>query len=104
LYPLGGNFVDANGLALATAGDTYNLSWFPTPDTHGLVLVDKNTSPNGMYGAGPVTGLILRGRITPIDAALATTPLPAALPLFAGGLGVLGLLTKRRERKAAAAA
>lgn len=32
------------------------------------------------------------------------TPLPAALPLFAGGLGVLGLLAKRRKRKIAAAA
>jgi hypothetical protein len=34
----------------------------------------------------------------------ATVPLPAALPLFAGGLGALGLLGWRRKRKAAAAA
>ena len=34
----------------------------------------------------------------------ATTPLPAALPLFAGGLGVLGLLARRRKKKAAVAA
>ena len=34
--------------------------------------------------------------ITPI-----ATPLPAALPLFAGGLGALGLLGWRRKRKAA---
>jgi len=27
------------------------------------------------------------------------TPLPAALPLFAGGLGVIGLLARRRKRK-----
>jgi hypothetical protein len=33
-----------------------------------------------------------------------TTPLPAALPLFASGLGALGLLGWRRKRKAAAAA
>jgi hypothetical protein len=31
-----------------------------------------------------------------------TTPLPAALPLFAGGLGALGLLGWRRKRKAMA--
>ncbi len=32
----------------------------------------------------------------------APTPLPAALPLFASGLGALGLLARRRKRKAAA--
>ena len=31
------------------------------------------------------------------------TPLPAALPLFAGGLGVLGLFARRRKHKNAAA-
>jgi hypothetical protein len=35
---------------------------------------------------------------------VAITPLPAALPLFATGLGALGLLGWRRKRKAAAAA
>jgi hypothetical protein len=30
----------------------------------------------------------------------APTPLPAALPLFASGLGVIGLLARRRKRKA----
>jgi hypothetical protein len=34
----------------------------------------------------------------------APTPLPAALPLFATGLGALGLLGWRRKRKAQAAA
>jgi hypothetical protein len=33
-----------------------------------------------------------------------TTPLPAALPLFATGLGALGLLGWRRKRKAQTAA
>ena len=35
---------------------------------------------------------------------IAPVPLPAALPLFAGGLGVIGLLGWRRKRKVAAAA
>ena len=38
-----------------------------------------------------------------INGAAMATPLPAALPLFATGLGVLGLLGWRRKRKAAAA-
>jgi hypothetical protein len=36
-------------------------------------------------------------------AVLVVTPLPASLPLFATGLGALGLLGWRRKRKAAAA-
>jgi hypothetical protein len=38
-----------------------------------------------IFGGGPIT---------------AATPLPAALPLFAGGLGVLGFLARRRMKKA----
>jgi fibro-slime domain-containing protein len=34
----------------------------------------------------------------------APTPLPGALPLFAGGLGFVGLVTRRRKRKIAAIA
>jgi hypothetical protein len=32
-------------------------------------------------------------------ATVTTTPLPAALPLFGAGLGLFGLLTRRRKRK-----
>jgi hypothetical protein len=35
-----------------------------------------------------------------VDIGVAATPLPAALPLFAGGLGALGLLGWRRKRAA----
>ena len=38
------------------------------------------------------------------DISVAQTPLPAALPLFASGLGALGLFSWRRKRKAAALA
>jgi hypothetical protein len=41
---------------------------------------------------------------TVTDVFAATTPLPAALPLFAGGLGAFGLFGWRRKRKAQAAA
>jgi hypothetical protein len=42
--------------------------------------------------------------IRQISMSAATTPLPAALPLFASGLGVMGLFGWRRKRKAQAAA
>ena len=38
-----------------------------------------------------------------LDVTSVVTPVPAALPLFATGLGVIGLLTQRRKRKIAAA-
>jgi hypothetical protein len=41
---------------------------------------------------------LLRGRLT-----IEQTPLPAALPLFATGLGAMGLFGWRRKRKNAAA-
>ena len=43
----------------------------------------------------------VRGSLTLL---LSATPLPAALPLFAGGLGLIGFVAKRRKRNAAAPA
>jgi len=40
---------------------------------------------------------------TPTTDVIGTTPLPAALPLFATGLGAMGLFGWRRRRKNAAA-
>jgi hypothetical protein len=42
------------------------------------------------------------GYIHPTTVSVTPTPLPAALPLFAGGLGALGLFGWRRKRKAQA--
>jgi hypothetical protein len=49
----------------------------------------------------PTFPIGLNGTLT---AEVSATPLPAALPLFAGGLGALGLLNWRKKRKAAALA
>ncbi len=49
---------------------------------------------------GPIAGSFNQISITGGDI---TTPLPAALPLFATGLGAMGLLGWRRKRKSASA-
>jgi hypothetical protein len=56
--------------------------------------------PNGATAYFALEGVLNGATFT----AIPNTPLPAALPLFAGGLGVLGLLGWRRKRKAAALA
>lgn len=48
-------------------------------------------------GVGDNCGYNLYGTVT---AAVATTPLPAALPLFAGGLGLIGFIGRRKKGKA----
>jgi hypothetical protein len=42
--------------------------------------------------------------IAPLDNSPSATPLPATLPLFAGGLGFVGYLTRRKKRNAHALA
>ena len=47
---------------------------------------------------------VIQGLVTLTSTDLQGTPLPAALPLFAGGLGVIGMLARRRKQKNAATA
>jgi hypothetical protein len=56
---------------------------------------------NDATGTGVYTRSLQSGLV---EFAQTATPLPAALPLFATGLGALGLLGWRRKRKAAALA
>ena len=60
------------------------------------------TSPNGLIDFS--MEFAPSNKFRDASGFLTPTPLPAALPLFAGGLGALGLLGWRRKRKAAAAA
>jgi hypothetical protein len=52
-------------------------------------------NPNGTVAAATIDSISLPGTLT---------PLPAALPLFAGGLGLMGLLGWRRKQRGQAAA
>jgi hypothetical protein len=70
-------------------------------------FIDLGTSDffriiNGGTGnsGGQISGL----SITPVTPQVTAVPLPAALPLFAAGLGLLGLLGRRRKWKAKATA
>jgi hypothetical protein len=83
-------------------------------DSNGVLIEDLFLSsgsttnvlaPNTFYGFSESTAdisyFVLYNDVIGIrDLTVATTPIPAALPLFATGLGGLGLLGWRRKRKA----
>ena len=69
-------------------------------DISSLVHSGFNTlSVDGVDDSGALSGV---GSYA-VGGAVTATPLPAALPLFAGGLGAMGLLGWRRKRKNPAA-
>jgi hypothetical protein len=73
---------------------------FTTLDPPGAT----GTTANGINDLGQIVGFYTDANNDTIGFETAITPLPAALPLFASGLGALGLLGWRRKRKAQAAA
>jgi len=96
--------VTANNQFLVSAGELTEVNFESFGNVNGtccsLLL--------SLIGSGRVAGLT--NNIGGVSIAVtnlvftAETPLPAALPLFATGLGALGLLGWRRKRKAAALA
>ena len=100
-----------------TDGETFTVWGSSTSATSGYSqLIANGTSDNAFFslsalcptcnnfyfGIGslaPAGSNVLLEEIT----AVSSVPLPAALPLFASGLGALGLLTRRRKRKNSAA-
>jgi hypothetical protein len=79
----------------------------PSGYVSGTALSDSSTYDNttlASLGLTPGTYTYTWG--TPDDSFvinIGTTPLPAALPLFAGGLGMIGLLARGRKRKSKSA-
>jgi hypothetical protein len=70
----------------------------------GLSTASFTKNGAGLFFAADILGTNGNTGIVGAPTVTTPTPIPAALPLFAGGLGVLGLLGWRRKRKAAAAA
>jgi hypothetical protein len=91
--PFEWGFADGTDLTMFSGAATEFEGFSPLGGTVGLVTY-----------LGPWPGTFSGGSFdTVLTLAPVATPLPAALPLFASGLGALGLLARRRKRKNAAA-
>ena len=97
-----------NNSAYENSGSYVTLASLKSnPSYSGDLINDVEFIVDGGYGANgtqdlTLTNLDINGNI--YNTSASATPLPAALPLFAGGLGALGLLAGRRKRKAQAVA
>jgi hypothetical protein len=67
-------------------GDEINI----VPDSSPYYWVDAYTGSDSAIYEQPFT----------LTESVSTTPLPAALPMFAGGLGMVGFLARRKKQKA----
>jgi hypothetical protein len=98
-----------------TKFETDLVGLLPNGQEETLVGFDWDSNYSGLIGdtwvygsssfddGGGVGGITLLSETYPLEEGF-QTPLPAALPLFATGLGALGLLGWRRKRKGAAVA
>jgi hypothetical protein len=85
--------------------DTVSASGFDSGNTNGTPVIFLTLSAADITSIAIITtnnGAGLGFTISSLSGAVAT-PLPAALPLFATGLGAMGLIGWRRKRKAQAA-
>jgi hypothetical protein len=102
---LGANVFDLkNTLPQLVYGDVNYLVNSPAgcnPETNSppcTVGIQAATFGNSIFDSNASTDIF--GTWT---TSLTQTPIPAALPLFAGGLGLIGVLARRRKRQAAPA-
>ena len=121
-----GNYDSLSQTITTTPGDSYTISFnlnVDDPTTNQGFVVDfgtsqllnlLNTGTSKLYtfdvdASGSSTALDFMGYNVPSNTFLSevsvtpdevATPIPAALPLFATGIGVMGLLGWRRKRRA----
>jgi len=85
-YTTGPSSLDGAGANFTTAAGTA-VSFF----------YQENLDSYRINLTSPFEDGLVSATFTPVS----STPLPAALPLFAGGLGMVGFLSRRKKRKAA---
>jgi hypothetical protein len=83
-------------LSSVTVDDTTNL----TVTGYGFATLTGFDNTPGFFS---LTSQGTSGTNVSFSTTVNATPLPAALPLFAGGLGVIGLVARRRKRNRVAA-
>jgi hypothetical protein len=96
--------------SVVSNGDTatFDLSTISVTDTSGLVVIGTGTANLTGFTSTPGTFVLTsqgtQGTNISFSTSVFPTPLPGALSLFAGGLGVFGLLSRRKKRKGLTAA
>jgi hypothetical protein len=80
-----------------------SLSGYTGGDISTAILYDNATGIEEPIASCGEAGAAACGTLAEVGSPPPTTPLPATLPLFAGGLGAMGLLGRSRKRKNAAA-
>ena len=82
--------LDTKGLGFTIAAGTIDIFSFFAPNSTNVTVGNNfGESAPGGFGVGTF--------------AITATPLPAALPMFAGGLGLVGMMARRKKRKTAIA-
>ena len=95
--------ISASYTRMVSVGDVFDIAYM-LASAFGIGEIDLShtatisfTTPAGVYLTSDLGGVFGDAPTT------GATPVPAALPLFATGLGVMGLLGWRKKRKSAAA-